>query len=558
MSESTMDDLAFARAASLQPIESIAAAAGIPSEAIELYGRHIAKVDVSKLPAGGRGKLVLVSAMSPTPAGEGKTTMSVGLADAIARTGRRTIVALREPSLGPVLGMKGGAAGGGRSQVLPMEDINLHFTGDFHAITSANNTLAAIVDNHLHHGNALGIDPRRVTFRRVLDVNDRALRDVVLGLGGPTEGVPRVGGFDITAASEVMAALCLATDLASLKARIAAITVAFTADRKPVTVADLGAAGALTALLRYAIRPNLVQTIAGTPALVHGGPFANIAHGCNSVVATTAARSLAEVVVTEAGFGADLGAEKYLDIKSRVADVAPDAVVIVATIRALKMHGGVALADLATPDPDAVDHGIPNLARHVENIRHFGLTPVVAINSFPTDTDEERQRVLAWAKHAGVAAAVADVWANGGGGEGGDDLAAAVLTAVEQPSTFHHLYDLDMPIAEKIRTVAREIYRAADVEFSVSALRKIAEIERNGWGRFPVCIAKTQYSFSDDAALLGAPEGFVIHVRDVIPRTGAGFVVALTGTIMTMPGLPARPALERIDIDADGNITGLS
>jgi formate--tetrahydrofolate ligase len=558
MSESTMDDLAFARAASLQPIESIAAAAGIPSEAIELYGRHIAKVDVSKLPAGGRGKLVLVSAMSPTPAGEGKTTMSVGLADAIARTGRRTIVALREPSLGPVLGMKGGAAGGGRSQVLPMEDINLHFTGDFHAITSANNTLAAIVDNHLHHGNALGIDPRRVTFRRVLDVNDRALRDVVLGLGGPTEGVPREGGFDITAASEVMAALCLATDLASLKARIAAITVAFTADRKPVTVADLGAAGALTALLRYAIRPNLVQTIAGTPALVHGGPFANIAHGCNSVVATTAARSLAEVVVTEAGFGADLGAEKYLDIKSRVADVAPDAVVIVATIRALKMHGGVALADLATPDPDAVDHGIPNLARHVENIRHFGLTPVVAINSFPTDTDEERQRVLAWAKHAGVAAAVADVWANGGGGEGGDDLAAAVLTAVEQPSTFHHLYDLDMPIAEKIRTVAREIYRAADVEFSVSALRKIAEIERNGWGRFPVCIAKTQYSFSDDATLLGAPEGFVIHVRDVIPRTGAGFVVALTGTIMTMPGLPARPALERIDIDADGNITGLS
>jgi formate--tetrahydrofolate ligase len=558
MSESTMDDLAFARAASLQPIESIAAAAGIPQEAIELYGRHIAKVDVSKLPTGGRGKLVLVSAMSPTPAGEGKTTMSVGLADAIARTGRRTIVALREPSLGPVLGMKGGAAGGGRSQVLPMEDINLHFTGDFHAITSANNTLAAIVDNHLHHGNALGIDPRRVTFRRVLDVNDRALRDVVLGLGGPTEGVPREGGFDITAASEVMAALCLATDLASLKARIAAITVAFTADRKPVTVADLGAAGALTALLRYAIRPNLVQTIAGTPALVHGGPFANIAHGCNSVVATTAARSLAEVVVTEAGFGADLGAEKYLDIKSRVADVAPDAVVIVATIRALKMHGGVALADLATPDPDAVDHGIPNLARHVENIRHFGLTPVVAINSFPTDTDEERQRVLAWAKHAGVAAAVADVWANGGGGEGGDDLAAAVLTAVEQPSTFHHLYDLDMPIAEKIRTVAREIYRAADVEFSVSALRKIAEIERNGWGRFPVCIAKTQYSFSDDAALLGAPEGFVIHVRDVIPRTGAGFVVALTGTIMTMPGLPARPALERIDIDADGNITGLS
>jgi formate--tetrahydrofolate ligase len=553
-----MDDLAFARAATLQPIEEIADAAGIPRDAIDLYGRHIAKVDVTKLPAGGRARLVLVSAMSPTPAGEGKTTMSVGLADAIARTGRRVIVALREPSLGPVLGMKGGAAGGGRSQVLPMEDINLHFTGDFHAITSANNTLAAIVDNHLHHGNALGIDPRRVTFRRVLDVNDRALRDVVLGLGGPTEGVPREGGFDITAASEVMAALCLATDLASLKARLAAITVAFTSDRKPVTVADLGAAGALTALLRSAIRPNLVQTIAGTPALVHGGPFANIAHGCNSVVATAAARSLAEVVVTEAGFGADLGAEKYLDIKSRVADVAPDAVVVVATVRALKMHGGVALADLATPDPDAVVRGIPNLARHVENIRHFGLTPVVAINSFPTDTDDERRRVLDWAKHAGVAAAVADVWANGGGGPGGDDLAQAVLVAVEQPSSFHHLYDLDLPIAEKIRAVAREIYRADDVEFAPPALRKMAEIERNGWGRFPVCIAKTQYSFSDDATLLGAPKGFVIHVRDVIPRTGAGFVVALTGTIMTMPGLPARPALERIDIDADGNITGLS
>jgi formate--tetrahydrofolate ligase len=553
-----MDDLEFARAATLEPIEDIADRAGIPRDAIESYGRHIAKVDVSTLPVGGRARLVLVSAMSPTPAGEGKTTMSIGLADAIARTGRRVIVALREPSLGPVLGMKGGAAGGGRSQVLPMEDINLHFTGDFHAVTSANNTLAAIVDNHLHHGNALGIDPRRVTFRRVLDVNDRALRDIVLGLGGPTQGVPRESGFDITAASEVMAALCLATDLASLKARLAAITVAFTATRRPVTVADLGAAGALTALLRNAIRPNLVQTIAGTPALVHGGPFANIAHGCNSVVATAAARSLAEVVVTEAGFGADLGAEKYLDIKSRVADVAPDAVVVVATVRALKLHGGVALADLATPDVDAVDRGIPNLARHVENIRRFGLTPVVAINSFPTDTDAERDRVLAWATGAGVSAAIADVWANGGGGDGGDALADAVLAAVEQPSAFRHLYELELPLAEKIRTIAREIYRADDVEFAPTAQRKIAEIERNGWGGFPVCIAKTQYSFTDDPGRLGAPEGFSIYVRDVIPRTGAGFVVALTGTIMTMPGLPARPALERIDIDADGNITGLS
>jgi formate--tetrahydrofolate ligase len=556
-----VDDLAFARAAQLRPIQETAEQAGIPPEAIEPYGRHIAKVDVTKLTSRGRGRVVLVSGMSPTPAGEGKTTMSIGLADAIARAGRRTMVALREPSLGPMLGMKGTGAGGGLSQVVPMEDINLHFTGDFHAITTANNTLVALVDNHLHHGNRLGIDSRRVTFRRVLDVNDRSLRNIVIGLGGPVEGVPREAGFDITAASEIMAVLCLATDLVDLKRRLAAITVAFTNDRTPVTAGDLGAEGALTALLLHAIKPNLVQTIAGTPAFVHGGPFGNIAHGCNSVIATVAARSLAEVVVTEAGFGTDLGAEKYLGITTRVADTVPDAVVVVATLRALKMHGGVALADVERPDPDAVEAGLPNLARHVENVRSFGLEPVIGINSFPSDTDEERERVLAWARRAGVAAAVSDVWARGGGGDGGDELAAAVLDVIDRAgssTSFAPLYDGAATVEEKIRTIARVIYRAADVEFAPAARRRLAEIERNGWNDLPVCIAKTQYSFSDNASLLGAPEGFTIQVRDLVPRTGAGFVVALTGTIMTMPGLPKVPASERIDVDDEGRIVGLS
>jgi formate--tetrahydrofolate ligase len=556
-----VDDLAFARAAQLRPIQEIAEQAGIPPEAIEPYGRHIAKVDVTKLTSRGRGRVVLVSGMSPTPAGEGKTTMSIGLADAIARAGRRTIVALREPSLGPMLGMKGTGAGGGRSQVLPMEDINLHFTGDFHAITTANNTLVALVDNHLHHGNRLGIDSRRVTFRRVLDVNDRSLRNIVIGLGGPVEGVPREAGFDITAASEIMAVLCLATDLVDLKRRLAAITVAFTTERTPVTAGDLGAEGALTALLLHAIKPNLVQTLGGTPAFVHGGPFGNIAHGCNSVIATAAARTLAEVVVTEAGFGTDLGAEKYLDITTRVADTVPDVVVVVATLRALKMHGGVALADVERPDPDAVEAGLPNLARHVENVRCFGLEPVIGINSFPSDTDEERERVLAWARGSGVAAAVSDVWARGGGGDGGDELAAAVLDVIDRSgasTSFAPLYDETATVEEKIHTIARVIYRAAEVEFAPAARRRLAEIERNGWNGLPVCIAKTQYSFSDNATLLGAPEGFTIQVRDLVPRTGAGFVVALTGTIMTMPGLPKVPASERIDVDDEGRIVGLS
>nr|WP_254431490.1 formate--tetrahydrofolate ligase [Agromyces sp. Marseille-P2726] len=556
-----LDDLAFARAAELRPIQQVAEQVGIPPEAIEPYGRHIAKVDVTKLTSGGRGRLVLVSGMSPTPAGEGKTTMSIGLADALARAGRRTIVALREPSIGPMLGMKGTGAGGGLSQVLPMEDINLHFTGDFHAITTANNTLVALIDNHLHHGNPLGIDPRRVTFRRVLDVNDRALRSIVIGLGGPTEGVPREAGFDITAASEIMAVLCLATDLADLKRRLAAITVGFTYDKQPVTAGDLNAEGALTALLVHAVKPNLVQTVAGTAAFVHGGPFGNIAHGCSSVIATSAARSIADVVVTEAGFGTDLGMEKYLHITTRVADTVPDAVVVVATLRALKMHGGVALADIERPDPDAVEAGLPNLERHVENVRAFGLEPVVAINTFPTDTDEERERVLAWARSAGVPAAVADIWARGGGGDGGDELAAAVLEVIDRSTSsmsFAPLNDHAATIEQQIRTITRRIYGAEDVEFTPAAWRRMAEIERNGWTDLPVCMAKTQYSFSDDATRLGVPEGFTIRVRDLVPRTGAGFVVALTGTIMTMPGLPRVPASERFDVDDEGRIVGLS
>ncbi len=556
-----MDDLAFARAAQLRPIEQVAEQVGIPADALEPYGRHIAKVDVAKLTSGRLGRLVLVSGMSPTPAGEGKTTMSIGLADALTRAGRRTIVALREPSIGPMLGMKGTGAGGGRSQVLPMEDVNLHFTGDFHAITTANNTLVALVDNHLHHGNPLGIDPRRVTFRRVLDVNDRALRSIVVGLGGPTEGVPREAGFDITAASEIMAVLCLATDLADLKRRLAAITVGFTYDRTPVTAGDLNAEGALTALLMHAMKPNLVQTIGGTAAFVHGGPFGNIAHGCSSVIATSAARSIADVVVTEAGFGTDLGMEKYLHITTRVADTVPDAVVVVATLRALKMHGGVALADVERPDPDAVEAGLPNLERHVENVRAFGLEPVVAINTFPTDTDEERERVLAWARAAGVPAAVSDVWARGGGEDGADELAAVVLDVIDRSASstsFVPINDGTETIEQQIRTIARRVYHAADVEFTPAAWRRLAEIERNGWSHLPVCMAKTQYSFSDDASRLGAPEGFTIRVRDLVPRTGAGFVVALTGTIMTMPGLPKVPASERFDVDDEGRIVGLS
>ena len=557
--EAASPDLEISRRAAMLPIADIARRAGIPDEALEPYGRHKAKVDPGLVPdAGDRGAVVLVTAMSPTPAGEGKSTVTVGLADALARTGRRTIAALREPSLGPVLGMKGGATGGGYSQVIPMEDINLHFTGDFHAITSANNALAALIDNHIHHGNELGIDPRRITFKRVLDLNDRELRQVVVGLGGPAQGTPREDGFDITVASEVMAVFCLARDLADLKARLAAITVGYTWDRRPVTVGDLGVEGALALLLKEAVKPNLVQTIAGTPALVHGGPFANIAHGCNSVIATTLARRLADVVVTEAGFGADLGAEKYMDIKARTADVAPDAVVVVATIRALKMHGGQPLERIDEPAPEALAAGTANLHRHLRNVAGFGIRPVVAINRFASDTDAELQWLLRWCADQGFDAAVADVWAGGGGGPGGDELAARVLKALDEPRSFRHLYPLELPVEEKIRTIARDIYGAADVEFALPALRRLEEIRAHGWDRLPVCMAKTQYSFSDNAALLGAPEGFTLHVRDLVVKTGAGFVVALTGAVMTMPGLPRHPAALRMDVDADGTPSGLS
>lgn len=555
-----VSDLDIARAARMRPIEEIAATAGIPAEALELYGRYKAKIDPARLPmvpGKSPGRVILVSAMSPTPAGEGKSTCTVGLADSLARVGRRVMVALREPSLGPVMGMKGGATGGGYSQVLPMEDINLHFTGDFHAITSANNTLMALVDNSIYQGNPLNLDPRRITFKRVLDVNDRALREVVIGLGGPAQGIPRQDGFDITVASEVMAVFCLATDLADLKRRLAAMTVGYTYDRKPVTVADLGVEGALTLLLKDAIKPNLVQTIAGTPALVHGGPFANIAHGCNSVIATRTARDIADVVVTEAGFGADLGAEKFMDIKARSADVAPDAVVLVATVRALKMHGGVAKEDLRTPNVLAVERGVVNLQRHVRNVLKFGITPVVAINRFATDSDEELAWLLQWCAREGISAAVADIWGEGGGGPGGDELAEKVLEALDAPCSFRHLYPLDLPVDQKIRTVAQEIYGACDVEFAPAALRRLAEIRANGWDGLPVCMAKTQYSFSDDAALLGAPEGFTLHVRDLIPKTGAGFIVALTGAVMTMPGLPREPGALRMDVDDDGGAVGL-
>ncbi len=552
-------DLEIARAARIRPIGDIAAAAGVNADALEMYGRYKAKIDPARLAAPApHAKVVLVSAMSPTPAGEGKSTTTVGLADSLARAGHKVMIALREPSLGPVLGMKGGATGGGYSQVLPMDEINLHFTGDFHAITSANNALMALVDNHIYQGNALNIDPRRITFKRVLDMNDRSLREVVIGLGGPTQGVPRQDGFDITVASEVMAVFCLATDLADLRTRLGRITFGYTYNRKPVTVADLGVEGALTLLLKEAVKPNLVQTIAGTPALVHGGPFANIAHGCNSLIATQTARRLADIVVTEAGFGADLGAEKFMDIKARYGGLAPSAVVVVATVRALKMQGGVAKDQLTRPDIAALEAGVANLRRHVRNVEKFGVTPVVAINQFSSDSPEELDWLLAWCAAEGVRAAVADVWGRGGGGDGGDELAALVAQAVEAPSSFRHLYPLELPVEDKIRTIAQEIYGADGVDFSVPALKRLADIERNGWSSLPVCMAKTQYSFTDDASRLGAPKGFTIHVRDLLPKTGAGFIVALTGAVMTMPGLPAVPAALRMDVDAEGNPVGLT
>ncbi|MCT1775552.1 formate--tetrahydrofolate ligase [Brachybacterium sp. p3-SID957] len=549
-------DLAIAQAATLEPIQDIAERAGIPAEALIPYGSYKAKVDIRKIDQGqGNSKLVLVSAMSPTPAGEGKSTTTVGLADAFTLKGKRTMVALREPALGPIMGIKGGATGGGHAQVVPMEDINLHFTGDFHAIQIANNTLAALVDNHIHQGNELNIDPRRIQWKRVVDVNDRALRQTVIGLGGPAQGVPREDGFDIVVASEIMAILCLATDLEDLSRRIGDIVVGFTYDRSPVTVRDLKVEGAITLLLKDALMPNLVQTLGGTPALVHGGPFANIAHGCNSLTATRLALSLAEITVTEAGFGSDLGAEKFLDIKARFGDLRPDAAVVVATVRALKMHGGVAKADLATEDIDSTLKGTENLARHVQNLRKFGIEPVIALNRFPTDTEAELDAVLGWAKEQGFRAALSEVWAKGG--EGGLAVADEVLAAIEESTDFHHLYDPEVGVEEALRTLAREIYGAEDVVFSDKAPAALRTLKKNGWDKLPVCVAKTQYSFSDDPRALGAPTGHVLHVRDLVPRIGAGFVVALTGSIMTMPGLPKEPAALRMGVTDDGEAFGL-
>lgn len=552
----TFTDLSIAAGAKMLPIKEIAERAGIPEEALELYGNFKAKINVNALPpVADFGKVVLVTAISPTPAGEGKSTVTVGLADAFNQLGESVVVALREPSLGPVMGMKGGATGGGFAQVLPMEDINLHFTGDIHAITSANNALAAFIDNHLHQGNRLHIDPRRITWKRALDINDRALRHVTIGLGGPAQGVPREDGFDITVASEIMAVLCLATSLEDLKERLAQMVIGYTYDREPVTVRDLEVEGALALLLKEAFKPNLVQTIEGTPALIHGGPFANIAHGCNSLAATNTARQLADIVVTEAGFGADLGAEKFMHIKSRKGGFNPDAVVIVATVRALKMHGGIAKDALAETDPDAVRRGMVNLAKHVDTIRQFGIEPVVALNRFVTDSEGELAEIMAWAKAEGVAIALTNVWEQGG--KGGLELAELVKQELERPTNFAFLYNETDSVEEKLRVIVQKVYGGVDVQLSDKAQKQLLEIKKCGWDELPICMAKTQYSLSDQPKLLGRPQGFTISIREIIPKLGAGFLVCLTGDIMTMPGLPKQPAALKMDVGPNGEAVGL-
>ena len=552
-----LTDIAISRAATLKPISEIAARLSIPPEAVEPYGHFKAKIDLARIPATGRvGKLILVTAISPTPAGEGKSTTSVGLADGLNRIGRKTVLCLREPSLGPCFGTKGGAAGGGYAQVGPMEDINLHFTGDFHAITSAHNLLAAMIDNHVHWGNTLDIDVRRIVWRRVLDMNDRALRDIAQSLGGPANGFPRESGFDITVASEVMAILCLASGLEDLEARLGAIVVAYTRDKRPVTARDLKADGAMAVLLAQAIKPNLVQTLEGNPAFVHGGPFANIAHGCNSVIATRAALGLGDYVVTEAGFGADLGAEKFFDIKCRQSGLKPAAAVIVATVRALKMNGGVAKADLGMPDVEAVRRGGINLARHIENVRQFGVPAVVAINFFGTDTDAELEVIREIAASHGSEAILCTHWADGGAGA--EALAAKVADLCDHATPqFAPIYDDDLSLFEKINTVATRIYRAEEAIADPSIRAQLKRWEDAGFGHLPVCMAKTQYSFSTDPAKLGAPTGHVVPVREVRLAAGAGFVVAICGEIMTMPGLPRVPAAESIRFGVDGEIEGL-
>ena len=550
-------DIEIAQEAKLKPINEIAASLGIPEDAVENYGRYKAKLDIhalKNLPE--KGKLILVTAITPTPAGEGKTTTSVGVTDGLRKIGKNAVVALREPSLGPVFGIKGGAAGGGYAQVVPMEDINLHFTGDFHAIGAANNLLAAMLDNHIQQGNELGIDTKQITWKRAVDMNDRQLRHIVDGLGGKVQGVPREDGFEITVASEIMAVLCLAADLKDLKERLARIIVAYTYDGRPVTAHDLKAEGAMAALLKDAIKPNLVQTLEGTPAFIHGGPFANIAHGCNSVTATRTALKLADYVVTEAGFAADLGAEKFFDIKCRMAGLRPSAVVIVATVRALKYHGGVPKADLNNENLAALENGLPNLLQHVSNIRDvYGLPCVVAINAFPTDTEAELQMVEARCKELGVNVALSEVWARGG--EGGKALAEEVVRLCEQPGSFSYSYPLEMSIEEKLETICRRIYHADGVVLTANAQKQAKQLADLGFGGLPICMAKTQYSFSDDPALLGAPKGFTVTVRNLKVSAGAGFIVALTGDIMTMPGLPKVPAAEKIDVDENGRITGL-
>lgn len=552
-------DIEIAQSAQMLPIIKVAESIGLSEDDLELYGKYKAKVSpavAKRLADKPDGHLILMTAINPTAAGEGKTTTTVGLGQALAKLGKKTAIALREPSLGPSMGVKGGAAGGGYSQVVPMEDINLHFTGDLHAITTAHNMLAAIIDNHLQQGNELNIDTRRITFRRALDMNDRALRSTIVGLGGKNNGVPREDGFDITVASEVMAILCLANDLTDLKERLGRIVIGYTYEREPVTVADLKVAGAMAALLKDAIKPNLVQTLENVPAFIHGGPFANIAHGCNSVQATKLALKVADYVVTEAGFGADLGAEKFFDIKCRFAGLKPSAAVIVATARALKLHGGADVKNLSVENLKALDKGFANLERHIENVRKFGVPVVVAINRFPTDSAAELGLIAERCRQADVRVALSEVWAKGG--EGGRALAEAVLeTIAGEPSTFHPLYPVEMSIKEKITTIAREIYGADGVDFTKDVDNTIRQYVKLGYDKMPICMAKTQYSFSDDPALLGRPTGFRITVRELRVSRGAGFLVAITGEIMTMPGLPKEPAAEKIDVDGDGKISGL-